>query len=99
MSWKARTVHASVQKPDDPTSTMLQVSMKRHQRSCATLRASRLLIDLSRISITRRRTLLEQQANENGTPGEQSPHERDAERWTQSADRLIYSATSSSGGI
>ena len=99
MSCKPRTVHAPVQKPGDPTSTVLQSSMKRYQRSRATLRVSRLLINLSRIGMARGRALLEQLASRAGSPGEQSPHERGAESLVQRTDRWTYSVTSSSEGI
>jgi len=65
-------------KPGGPRSTALQSSMKRYQRSCATLRASRLLIDLSRIGMARGRALLEQQASKEDR-GNNLPHERGAE--------------------
>src|SRR5262245_11288989 len=63
---------APVQEPGNPMSAaLLAVSMKRYQRSCAALRASRLLIHLSRIGMARARTLLERHASPNG--GSASP--------------------------
>src|SRR5215510_4655181 len=69
MSW--RTVRAYGQKPGDPTSAALQLSMRRYRRSCAALRASRLLIDLSRIGMARCRILLERQVSAARPPVDQ----------------------------
>jgi len=71
---------APVQKPGNPMSAvLLAVSMKRYQRSRAALRASRLLIHLSRIGMARCRTLLERHASPNGgsvSPEKHSPQAR-----------------------
>jgi hypothetical protein len=84
MGDKPRMMHTPAEEPGKPMSTArLAVSMKRYQRSCAALRASRLLIRLSRIGMARGRALLEQQASKDGRPGEQSHHERGAESWAQ----------------
>jgi hypothetical protein len=99
MSWTPQMVATLVRKPGDPRSTALQWSIKRCQRSCATLRASRLLIDLSLIGIARSRKLLEQYLSQNGRLRKQSPHERGVDRWAQRADRPTYSVTNSSAGI
>src|SRR5262245_27328663 len=73
---------APVQEPGNLMSAALvAVSMKRYQRSCATLRASRLLIHLSRIGMARGRTWLERYASPNGgpvTPEKHSPQARAA---------------------
>ena len=61
------------------SAALLAMSMKRYQRSCAALRASRLLIHLSRIGMARYRTLLEGQASPNGgsvSPEKHSPQAR-----------------------
>src|SRR5262245_52899550 len=69
-----------VQEPGNLMSAaLLAVSMKRYERSCATLRASRLLIHLSRIGMARGRTWLERHASPNGgplSPGKHSPQAR-----------------------
>ena len=58
---------APVQEPGNPMSAaLLAVSIKRYRRSCAALRASRLLIHLSRIGMARGRRLLERHASPNG---------------------------------
>src|SRR5499433_1696915 len=71
---------APVQEPCNPMSAaLLAMSMKRYQRSCAALRASRLLIHLSRIGMARGRTLLERHASPNGgsvSPEKHSPQAR-----------------------
>src|SRR5215813_8464672 len=59
--------YAPVEEPGNPMSAaLLTASMKRYQRSCAALRASRLLIHLSRIGMARGRRLLERHASPNG---------------------------------
>ena len=77
MGQKPRMMHKPVEVPGKPMSTgLLAVSMKRYQRSCAALRASRLLIHLSRIGMARGRAWLEQQASQNGgsvSPEKHSP--------------------------
>jgi len=78
MSRTPRTIHAPVLRlAEPPSAALVAVSMKRYQRSCAALRASRLLIHLSRMGMARGRTLLEGQANPNGgsvSPEKHSPH-------------------------
>ena len=69
MSRTPRTIHAPVLRlAEPPSAALVAVSMKRYQRSCAALRASRLLIHLSRIGMARCRTLLEGQASQSGRP-------------------------------
>src|SRR5262245_4198628 len=69
MSRTPRTIHAPVPRlAEPPSAALVAVSMKRYQRSCAALRASRLLIHLSRIGMARCRTLLEEQASQSGRP-------------------------------
>ena len=67
MSRTPRTIHAPVLRlAEPPSAALVAVSMKRYQRSCAALRASRLLIHLSRIGMARGRRLLERHASPNG---------------------------------
>ena len=71
-----RTIHAPA---EPPSAALVAVSMKRFRRSGAALRASRLLIHLSRIGMARGRTLLEGQASPNGgsvSPEKHSPQAR-----------------------
>jgi len=53
---------------DLTTASLLAVSMKRYERSCAALRASTLLLHLSHIGIAHGRALLERHANKSGRP-------------------------------
>jgi len=88
-----------VRKPGGPRSTSLQLSMKRYQRSCATLRASRLLIDLSRIGMARGRALLEQQASKAEDRGNNLPTSAVRRAGRSRRNRWTYSVTNSSEGI
>ena|SRR5215510_946183 len=65
---KEKAAHdAPVEEPGNPMSAaLLAVSMNRYQRSRAALRASRLLIRLSRIGMARGRRLLERHASPDG---------------------------------
>ncbi|HKA59147.1 MAG TPA: hypothetical protein VKD28_11090 [Gemmatimonadales bacterium] len=82
MSRTPRTIHTPVLRlAEPPSAALVAVSMKRYERSRAALRASILLLHLSRIGIAHGRVLLERQANKSGravSPEERLPQARSA---------------------